>query len=515
MKLILEHKKYLLFILVIMLILTSLYALNFNIITSHGDNSLYVSLANKILDPELYEKDFFLNQYTRILPYSFALILSILITIFQSVKFAYLILYFFLFLTFLISIYFLAFYIIKNKTAAFLVTLINIPGKRILGGSYWGLTSTIIPQIIVLALSPIILLFFLKNYKDYKKILILYFILGLLANIHFLSVAILIFILSVTYFLNNRNLKSIKFLFLFVLVFIIGALPYIIFQSPSTEISSLEVLKIRAAVAFITPLKIIKFIGYSIFAIILGLIGYNLKNKKNKKETDTLMKYFLSASIFLVLISLVTSQITSLLKVQIARASSYILLFLYIYSGYFMYLLILKKGALAKAILPILILLLMILPVPTSNNNLIPTFIQDKYKNIYDNFKYNFYPDLGDFVDVNDDRESFYDLSSWANKNTLKNSLFLVPPGFEAFRSEAKRSVLVTQKDGGVSLYSSYGDKWYNLYKKLIEIYKTGSTKEFNDFAKENDVDYIITEKDTNLVLKKEYENKRYIVYSI
>ena len=119
----------------------------------------------------------------------------------------------------------------------------------------------------------------------------------------------------------------------------------------------------------------------------------------------------------------------------------------------------------------------------------------------------------------------------WARNNTKIDSVFITPIYKEGFRIYSQRSIVFENKDGGPVMYDvEYAFKWWerindfgynnlkiNLGMKndLKRIYGKLNTEDMIKLAKKYDAEYIVTENEHILNLKKSYQNKHFKVFSI
>ncbi len=82
----------------------------------------------------------------------------------------------------------------------------------------------------------------------------------------------------------------------------------------------------------------------------------------------------------------------------------------------------------------------------------------------------------------------------WANTNTTKDSLFLVPLDYTGFRFWSKRSVVVESKEGGDSLYDrSFGIEWDRREDLIENNYYMMDLKRIESLRKTFRFNYLVT----------------------
>jgi hypothetical protein len=121
------------------------------------------------------------------------------------------------------------------------------------------------------------------------------------------------------------------------------------------------------------------------------------------------------------------------------------------------------------------------------------------------------------------EKDPWADIQFFANKNTPKDALFIVPPYMNDFGIYSQRASLGDWAEGSSILYldNDYAGEWLarmrDLGWKTRGAAKTGynalSTEEIVATAQKYNAEYIITEKPKRFELKPVYENKHFILY--
>ncbi|MHC4861324.1 MAG: DUF6798 domain-containing protein, partial [Planctomycetota bacterium] len=96
-----------------------------------------------------------------------------------------------------------------------------------------------------------------------------------------------------------------------------------------------------------------------------------------------------------------------------------------------------------------------------------------------------------------DARRSFLEVGRWCRAETPRDAVFLVPPEeFAPFRLYARRSVVVTRKEGGfaVTFLGEEGGRWADLYRRVSAAYARSDTAEILALARERHADYVLAE---------------------
>ena len=440
---------------------------------------------------------------------------SLLMKDFNAVYWVFLILFHSIFV---IGLYLLSFKYFRDWRICYLVILFSFFYRSGFGFESWGLhTGIILPRQIIMAVSPFLFLYFLDNFNKFK-IGILYFVLGLLVNMHPLSSGSLLLVFSlanILVYFKEKSLikKGVNLLFGWSLFFI-GALPFLFTYFNEIDIyTNFEVLKFRVPALFInTPngiMAILRGVIYLIIPLIIGYLGWRKIDKEIKIHNIT-KNIFISIYLVGIVGGFIVALSPKLMYFQLFRVTTYLYPFIFIYASFFIISNLTGKSRLWKKILPLGIILLIAIPViEVSSVKIINSGLEEKFhksKLQLDNEKVKIIPEL----------EYVEDISNWVRENTKKDSLFLIPPkGFYYFVYKSERSVFVSFKGGyAVGLSEDVANEWFSRYIKVVNVYLANSTEKFKNLCEANKIDYVIVDNKKNKIkLLLMYENKYYKVY--
>ena len=106
-------------------------------------------------------------------------------------------------------------------------------------------------------------------------------------------------------------------------------------------------------------------------------------------------------------------------------------------------------------------------------------------------------------------------LQKWANQNTQKSAMFLVPPKETGFRIFSQRQIVGDSKDGAVVIYNQqYASYWSNLMKDISN-YEHLNERDFSLLKKKYYFNYLITKTSQKVNLEVIYKNNSYTLYKI
>ncbi len=352
------------------------------------DGLLYGIEAKKLNDPELYSKDVIFELTDKTYDFFYITFLSkasLLMKDFNAVYWVFLILFHSIFV---IGLYLLSFKYFRDWRICYLVILFSFFYRSGFGFESWGLhTGIILPRQIIMAVSPFLFLYFLDNFNKFK-IGILYFVLGLLVNMHPLSSGSLLLVFSlanILVYFKEKSLikKGVNLLFGWSLFFI-GALPFLFTYFNEIDIyTNFEVLKFRVPALFInTPngiMAILRGVIYLIIPLIIGYLGWRKIDKEIKIHNIT-KNIFISIFLVGIVGGFIVALSPKLMYFQLFRVTTYLYPFIFIYASFFIISNLTGKSRLWKKILPLGIILLIAIPViEVSSVKIINSGLEEKF----------------------------------------------------------------------------------------------------------------------------------------
>jgi hypothetical protein len=189
-------------------------------------------------------------------------------------------------MVYLVGMYALLWRQTRSSSIAAFVAILSATITETFGNWFWGIGSlaSITPQGMVLAVSPLLLLSYVRN-AERGRVALTFGAVGLCANLHLISAANLALILFAVYLGQNRfSLQSLAKGFLGLGCFLIGALPYLAYffalryslastAPPGATTSSLAVMEaLRISdLAVLYPEMLGPLLQWGIYAGILAI----------------------------------------------------------------------------------------------------------------------------------------------------------------------------------------------------------------------------------------------------
>lgn len=520
-----EHWRYLAILIVLAsLISTSSWILSGKFahpISDMSDLSNTYPLQLMINDPSLFSKDQPLQVMSELYPPLLNLLMAKLILITGDFMVVHVLLSLTLFIIFISGLYVLGYKITGKRRVGFIYALSFVLSSKAL----WISTGVSIGSLgagpFAIAFIPFIILYFMENHGDYRKILALSFVMGLFANIHAYVMGFLFLILLLTRMTMNRfSIRSIYRGAASSAVFFIGAFFILIFYMKnamllgfsSTAPELVEMFTLRVNYFFPSIFHVGEMIIIMSPILLLAFLGFHIKRKTDYRAYDKIMACIFIFSIFIMVSGIIISRfVPQLIQMSFYRVGGYIWYVLLLYPAYLAdYLLGSRENI--KKVLGLVVIFLIILPT----SQILAGFIHSWGREAYYQSRGIDISRLDEIsVDTKENWDAFYELAEWAERNTPKDALFMIPPrGLSHFRVYSKRSILISQK----SLFPFAGNlsvKQYHTLQEITELYMKNSTSEFLETAEKYDVDYIIVNRVNNrLTLLVVFENEDYIIYS-
>ena len=391
-----------------------------------------------------------------------------------------------------------------------------------------------------------------------KKNIYAFLILGLMYNIHVVSVN---FVIAVFLFDSVLRIKEIgiKNLTKQFIIFLIFASPVLVWKFSNSHVdigldrSWFYIINNGLLGNLFTLLTLNPLINFITLNGIATVIIFFLSLPIKKSDNDLIVKNFIWAALIILLIQMVAGTwlpLTVIIQSQIIRVGLFINFFAYLYfSGYIAKLISSKKIGVSKIVLLILVLLFSIVP-------LIPLVILLLYKKIDHKILIEIIKYLIIFVflitlfilkianiwrpgiNIGPIKDDSYDVQMWAKNNTAKDVIFITPPALWWFynlewRVISERSTVSTLSEllEGAFL-PSYIDYWRPRFEdvapgaliqfsvdplKNIEITKKAynflSEKDVIRISKKYNAKYFVSEKPYRYSFPMVYQNNHFNIY--
>jgi len=275
------------------------YATDSGIITAGNDMSNLIAGTFAVNDATLYTSDVFFQRFLEFYPKPFLAVHAWLTTLSGDFIITNYLISSICFIIFIIGVYWLIYSQFNHKGIALLCGLLSLAVRPALGVKYGIKIGQAIPRYFLLALSPWLILYCLQwldtKDKHLLKWFALFFVIGLLALVHPLSARQLVLVLFGVILLRNTQLNTpfvqrVKYCFIGLFGFLLGALPFIIDKLSFVSTGGIAPRSLILSRAwFILPPYPQNFGNYGLFLlqilpfVIIGAIGYYLSDKKQKK----------------------------------------------------------------------------------------------------------------------------------------------------------------------------------------------------------------------------------------
>ncbi len=517
------------------------------------DQAIHIPFLKKYADPSLYPYDSFL--YLRQYHYSFFWFLFIPFYKAGILEIS-------MFVVYVAIIYFTFYALWKLSKTLFNNPLVSFLTVFIFIIPHIGFSGFTVFEFSLLNRTFILpfLLIAIDLYLN-KRSTLAFFILGLMYNIHVISVN---FILCMLLFDSLVNIKriGIKTFFINILIFIAGALPVLIWRMQSAPvqitanwewfktISDGMLYHLFYFLGNNPVLPIITFGGISCLVLFFIAKRGLVKNIYHKTITN-----FILACCLILLSVVITSYFypsVIIIESQIVRAGIYILIFSYLYfTGYVVELFQTKKITKESFYLLIAALIFSLSPIALLIVWLVQKFSSPKYRLAVSLLTIGSCFLLILFVSLKLDlwhpgvhifpvKSPLYEVELWAKNNTTKNSVFIIPPQLWWFytpdwRAMSERSALVTFYDLlEISFAPNYLEFWKRRFNDLTKnqsnnfrgnvftnlqltkrAYYERTSEDFMLLAKKYDISYLLSEKPYYYNLPIVYQNSEFILYDV
>jgi len=393
-----------------------------------------------------------------------------------------------------------------------------------------------------------------------KKSIYAFLILGLMYNIHVVSVN---FVMAMLLFDSIIRIKEIglKKIIERLMIFLIFASPVLVWKFSNSQVdigldrSWFYIINNSLLGNLFTLLTLNPLINFIILNGIATVIIFLLTLPIKKSTNDLIVKNFILAAILILLIQMIAGTwlpLTIIIQSQIIRVGLFINFFAYLYfSGYIAKLISSKKIGVSKIVLLILVLLFSIVP-------LIPLVILLLYKKIDHKILIEIIKYLIIFVflitlfilkianiwrpgiNIGPIKDDSYDVQMWAKNNTAKDVIFITPPALWWFynlewRVISERSTVSTLSEllEGAFL-PSYIDYWRPRFEdvapgaliqfsidplKNIEVTKKAyyslSEKDILKISIKYGAKYFVAEKPQQYKFPVAYKNNIFTIYDL
>ena len=434
-------------------------------------------------DPSLYATDEGMHRMLpAYLPTYHKIMAKLLVT--QNDLFVYLLISILLWVVFISGMYAITFRLLNNIPAAVIAALSCAFGYRAFSGIFWGVQiGQVMPRDWFVALTPWLVLLLLRCRKLWHYG-VLFFALGVLANIHFVEVWLLVGFLLLISLLHDRAVLRAG---VSITAALLGSLPAFFQQEPLGQ----NIAVMHERMPYLFSLGFQEAALWMLVPVLLAVFGWTILSRVQQRLFRSV---FIAAAVVSVGGHLVAQFFPDLLLLQFSRASRLFYLVLLPVAAAGITHFFLKNNRRKVAALGLMALLMIPIPLwaPRLTSSAEPSTALPP--------------------------EEFAQVTAWAQQ-TPRDALFLVPPDSFAqwFRPNAQRSVVVTYKDGANLILTMGGAEWWrDRYAAVRSVYAQNRTSVFLDAAEEYNADYIIVDRQQHqLDLPIAYQNARFAVYEV
>ncbi len=517
------------------------------------DQAIHISFIKKFADPSLFPHDPFLDL--RFTHYSFFWFLFLPFYREGILEITMFIIHILMtYLTFLM-IWRLS-KVIFNNSLTSLLSIMALILPHIGFGGFPVFEFSLLNRTFVLPFLLLAIEFFLK-----EKYLTAFMLLGLMYNIHVVSVNFVLFMFAF-HLLRHLDRKNFHTLIKGLTIFIIFALPVLIWKFSSSNIGlnpESDWFRIISHGMLYNTFFIFTRISYLVLATVGGILVFMLffiSRKNLKSGIHRIITDFMIAMMIVLVIEVITAYwvpITIIVESQIIRGSVFILLFGYLYFSNYVASSLQSKGKNLTGVYIMLVALITSLSPITLFGawSLRGLLSPSRVKGIialsfvilgffamlwYSRSTNVWSPE----IDIFPKHSAWYEAQLWAKNNTAKDALFITPPQIWwlydlDWRVVSERSTVSTLSELlEVAFAPEYIPYWKSRFERIapgaidqfsgdiIQDKKTTkkafyslSAAEFKQIGTEYNASFLVVEKPYYYSLPVAYQNEQFIIYSL
>jgi len=421
-----------------------------------------------------------------------------------------------LLLVYAAGVYRLVVTVVDHRGAALLIALVAFRVTFDLTGTGWGIfVGNAPPRSFVFAAVPWVLAWFLGAARSPSRLMVLGVVLGVLANVHPLSVLHVALMLAGALLLDpGRRRLRVAALGSGVAA---GLSPYLVQWARVRDVTPLpmEIVRFRADPQSFPAWSTV---GTSLLTsylplVVLALAGLWVSRAWHREPTRWLSRLLACVAVASAAGPLLTLAWPRLFAVHLLRMSGYAFLLLLVLAALLLGRALSRRswaGTLAGGALAAFLLL-------TAGATRIADLVPADWGRRVSVAATDVLPATTG-IPAGGDRESFVDLCRWAALHTPADALFLSPPGaWASFRLYARRSLYTTFKDGAVTVFSgARAIEWFEREGQTQRLYEPAHRRELPAFAAAHGADYVIQPRaDAPLDLPVAYENRAFRVHRV
>lgn len=517
------------------------------------DQASHIPFLKKFADPSLYPNDYFIDL--RLYHYSFFWFLFIPFYKHGILEIS-------MFVTYICAIY-LTFWglwniskkLFNNPLTSFL-TIIVFMFPHIGFSGFPVIEFSLLNRTFVLPF----LLIAINLYLD-KRYIPAFFLLGILYNLHVVSVNFVLFMFLFASLVKIKQISLRDIVFAFI-AFIIGALPVLLWKMTGSPLELGINPEWFSIVNRGMLYHLFFFFGsnfytavYTIGGISCIILFFIARKTLIKLQHTSTVTLFMFALLIILAIQAFASHVypsTIFMQFQLMRAGVFIIIFSLLYFTHYLVTLYQSKKINS---------LYFLISSLTAIFSLIPATLLMIWL-IRKNLSSRYWATLASFIALTvfigiailahslniwrpgiyiyPEKSAFYDVQLWARNYSQRSDIFITPPYKEwfydiAWRAGSERSTLTSLFDiaeisivpSGLPLWKERfekiapgaidkfnGDTFFN-YRQTYKAYYSLSTADFKQIAKTFKVSYLVVEKPYRYQLPKVFENEGYTVYDL
>lgn len=456
------------------------------------------------------------------------------------------------------AIWRLSYTLFKNELTSLLSVIVFILPHVSFGG-FTVFEFSLLNRTFVLPFLLLTIEFYLR-----KKYLLTFFLLGLMYNLHALSVNFVLLMVLFDCLMQFRKVGGLRTIMLGISIFLLGALPVLAWRFGSSPVDFsihqtwFSIISRSLLSHLFYPFSRYPYILFMTIGGVSTIILFFISSyfTPSKKHNQTIINFIFAILTILVIEVITTARLQStiIIESQIIRASVFLTIFCYFYLTNYavkqyqsgrakelnFFLLI---GAIILSLSPFIALVAWGMQKFISVKRLwrefsiIAIVILSFLCSLVVSYKIGVWrPGIYIFAQ----RSAWYNAQLWANNHTRKDEVFITPPYLWSFytldwRVISKRSSVSTLSE---LLEAAFSPEYINYWKERFEAVAPGAIDQFNgnayssieitkkafsrltlenlkDISDRFSASYLVVERSQQYLLPVVYKNQSYIIYSL
>ena len=481
------------------------------------DEALWLALALRWTDSSLFARDPFVTAVMPTFPTAYAALMGGLLRLWPDPGTVLLVTSSALLLVYGAGMYRLVNQVVGHRLTAVLIAVVAFRVSFDLAGTGWGIfVGNAPPRSFVFAAVPWILAWFFRAAESPRRLLAVGLALGLLGNVHPLSVLHVVLMLLGALLLDpaggSRPLRGAAL----SAGLTAGILPYLVQWVRVRDVTPLpmDIVRFRAEPQSFPSWEAVGaglLTSYLPLAL-LALAGWWVsRGDADRGAARWIVRLTVAVAVGAAVGPLLTLASPRLFAIHLLRMSGYGFLLLLVLAAYLLRHALSRRSAAGTLAGAGLAAFLLLTAGATRIADLGPWL-----RPIHRASAAAGVLPASTGIPGEGDREAFLDLCRWAASQTPDDALFLSPPGaWASFRLYARRGLYVTFKDGAVTVFSgARAIEWFDRESQGRRLYEPAHQHELPAFAAAHGIDYVIQGlRDRPLDLPLAYENGAFRVH--